>query len=494
MVFSSTVFLFLFLPIAWILYFNPLCRKRRYRNNVLLLVSLAFYAWGEPVFVFVMLLSIVINWFLAIRIDKVSDSMAKKHYVLVAVLWNLGLLFVFKYLGFVLKNIGLLIGNDSISVNIALPIGISFFTFQILSYVLDVYYGNATVQKNVLDVALYVSMFPQLIAGPIVRYSVVADEINNRQESLDNFVAGFERFIIGLAKKVLLANYLAIMVDNIFLMDTRSVATAWLGAVGYALQIYFDFSGYSDMAIGLGLIFGFHFNENFNYPYISKSIPEFWRRWHISVSEWFRDYLFYPIMRSNWCQNLASFSKKKFSKNVAKLIPTVVATLIVWISTGVWHGANWTYIFWGLYYGILIALSSIVKKPMKKLNGKLHIKDDGWFDIVRLIRTLFLVCIGYVFFRSDSMTYAWEYLKSMFGVGAIGVSDDVFSDNFSSARWILLVSVIFSMPITQWIKNRVKLPLALWDMIKLICMMVLFVLSVLACIKSTYNPFIYFNF
>lgn len=494
MVFSSTVFLFLFLPIVLLLYFNPLCKSRKYRNYVLLIFSLLFYAWGEPVFVFVMLSSIVINWWLAIRIDKATVEKQRKHLVTIAVIWNLGLLFVFKYLTFVLENIGLLFHTDSIVIQMTLPIGISFFTFQILSYVLDVYYGNAKMQKKVTDVALYIAMFPQLIAGPIVRYSVVAEEINDREESHDNFVSGFERFIIGLAKKVLIANYLAIMVDNIFLLDTRSVATAWLGTIGYALQIYFDFSGYSDMAIGLGLVFGFHFNENFKYPYISKSIPEFWRRWHISVSEWFRDYLFYPVMRSNWCLKLAQHSKKKFSKNVAKLIPTVVATFIVWTATGVWHGANWTYIFWGLYYGILIVLSIIVKKPMKKLNQKLHIEDKGWFDVVRLIRTLFLVCIGYVLFRSDSMGYAWQYLKSMFGIDAVGIVDGVFTDYMASAKGIMLIALLSSTPIIPWMKEHVKLPQAVWQGITLVCMVGLFVISILACIKSTYNPFIYFNF
>jgi D-alanyl-lipoteichoic acid acyltransferase DltB (MBOAT superfamily) len=439
-------------------------------------MSLAFYAWGEPVFVFIMLLSIIINWFLAIRIDKVAEDKTKKNYVLVAVLWNLGLLFVFKYLSFVLENLGLLIGDSSLSVNIALPIGISFFTFQILSYVLDVYYGNATVQSNVLDVALYVSMFPQLIAGPIVRYSVVAEEINNRQESLDNFVAGFERFIVGLAKKVLLANYLAIMVDNIFLMDTRSVATAWLGAVGYTLQIYFDFSGYSDMAIGLGRIFGFHFNENFNYPYISKTVAEFWRRWHISLSSWLRDYVYIPL----------GGNRKGIAKKCRNL-------LITFTLSGVWHGANWTFIFWGFYYGVLLSIGTIVKKPMEKINERLHIQK-GWFDIVRLIRTFVIVCIGYVFFRSDNMSYAWTYVKLMFGVNASSFVDDVFIQYISNARFVIICSFVASTPVIPWLKEHIRLPQCTKELLKMACMVMLAVVSVLVCIKSTYNPFIYFNF
>lgn len=493
MVFSSTVFLFLFLPIVLILYFNPICRSRQYRNLVLLLTSLLFYAWGEPTFVFVMMISIFVNWLIAIWIDR-AEKNKKKKIVTMAVVLNLSLLFVFKYLAFVLKNIGFLLNFGDSSVNIALPIGISFFTFQILSYVLDVYYGNANVQKNVLDVALYISMFPQLIAGPIVRYSVVAEEIHTRKECAENFTNGFIRFVYGLAKKVLIANYLAIMVDNIFLLEEKSVATAWLGILSYALQIYFDFCGYSDMAIGLGLVFGFHFNENFQYPYISKSIPEFWRRWHISVSEWFRDYLFYPVMRSSWCDRLSKFSKKNFSKATAKNIPTILATLIVWGATGIWHGADWTYLLWGLYYGFLIGMSVIVRKPMKKWNQKLHIKDNGWFDGIRLIRTLFLVCIGYVLFRSDNIEKAWQYFKALFGAGTAGIVDNVFWDCIASAKLLLVVAIVCSMPIVPWVREHINIPEIVQELIKMVCLVALFTLSVLACIKSTYNPFIYFNF
>ena len=494
MVFSSTVFLFLFLPITLLLYFNPLCKKREYRNIVLLIMSLGFYGWGEPVFIFLMLLSIIVNWFLALQVDKNSEVKMQKRIVRFAVFYNLGILFIFKYLTFVLQNIGLLIHDQSIVVNISLPIGISFFTFQILSYVLDVYYGNAKVQKNVLNVALYIAMFPQLVAGPIVRYSVVAEEIQSRKENAQDFTDGFTRFVFGLGKKVLIANYLAMMVDNIFLMENRSVATLWLGCIGYALQIYFDFSGYSDMAIGLGRVFGFTFNENFNYPYISKSIPEFWRRWHISVSEWFRDYLFYPIIRSDWCIRLSNWSKKKFSKDIAKLIPTLVATMIVWTATGIWHGANWTYILWGVYYGVLISLSHIVKKPMKKWNKEHMFTNSKCFDFFRVIRTMFLVCIGYVLFRADSVSYAWDYLKGMFGIGVTYGIDDVFIEYMKNAKYVLIVALIFSVPIVPWLKENKKVP----ELIKSVCLniaiVVIFALSILVSIKSTYNPFIYFNF
>lgn len=494
MVFSSTVFLFLFLPITLILYFNPLCKSREYKNIVLLLMSLGFYAWGEPVFIFIMLISILINWLLALKVDRMQTQEQKRHIVVWAVVYNLGLLFIFKYLTFVLKNIGLLIHRDGIVLQIALPIGISFFTFQILSYVLDVYYGNAKVQKKLLNVALYISMFPQLVAGPIVRYSIVAEEIEHREETSESFTAGMTRFIVGLGKKVLIANYLAMMADNIFLMEEHSVATLWLGCIGYALQIYFDFSGYSDMAIGLGKVFGFTFNENFNYPYISKSIPEFWRRWHISVSEWFRDYLFYPVIRSNWCLRLSAWSKKKFSKDVAKLIPTLVATMIVWTATGIWHGADWTYILWGIYYGILISLSTIVKKPMKKWNKAHPFTEKKWFDIVRVIRTMFLVCIGYVLFRADNVGQAGTYLAGMFGVGTIGVVDEVFIEYISNAKYVLLAAIFFSVPVIPWVKDNNKIPDSVKFIVKNVGLIVIFVLSLLVSIKSTYNPFIYFNF
>lgn len=494
MVFSSTVFLFLFLPITLLLYFNPLCKKREYRNIVLLIMSLGFYGWGEPVFIFLMLLSIVVNWFLALRVDKNSEVKVQKRIVKVAVFYNLGILFIFKYLTFVLQNIGLLIHNQEIVVNIALPIGISFFTFQILSYVLDVYYGNAKVQKNVSNVALYIAMFPQLVAGPIVRYSVVAEEIQSRKENAQDFTDGFTRFVFGLGKKVMIANYLAMMVDNIFLMENRSVATLWLGCIGYALQIYFDFSGYSDMAIGLGKVFGFTFNENFNYPYISKSIPEFWRRWHISVSEWFRDYLFYPIIRSDWCIRLSNWSKKKFPKDVAKLVPTLVATMIVWTATGIWHGANWTYILWGVYYGVLISLSHIVKKPMKKWNKEHAFTNSKWFELFRIIRTMFLVCIGYVLFRADSVSHAWSYLKGMFGIGVTQGIDDVFMEYMSNAKYVLAAAFIFSLPVIPWIKENKKIPTLIKGAGVNIALVVVFILSILISIKSTYNPFIYFNF
>ena len=332
MVFSSTVFLFLFLPVTVLVYYNPFCTGRRFRNLFLLLASLAFYAWGEPLFVFLMILSIVVGWLIGLKIS-VSAGQRRKTFLTIGVVFHLALLFVFKYLTFVAGELGWLLAQDFSFINITLPIGISFFTFQLLSYLFDVYYGKAAAQKNVLNLGLYISLFPQLIAGPIVRYDTIAAQIEGRRETLGGFADGMMNFIYGLAKKILIANYMAQVADNIF--DTEqslSVLTAWLGGVAYTLQIYFDFSGYSDMAIGLGKMFGFTFPENFRYPYIAKSCTEFWRRWHISLGSWFRDYVYIPlggnrVGKARWVINL----------------------LAVWSLTGLWHGANWTFLVWGLF-------------------------------------------------------------------------------------------------------------------------------------------------
>lgn len=294
MVFSSTVFLFLFLPITLIIYYNPFIKSRKFKNYFLLLASLLFYGYGEPLFIFLMLFSILINYLLGL---KVAGKNHRKLYVSLAYAFNLFILFVFKYLTFSIETINALL-KTNIVLKISLPIGISFFTFQILSYVIDVYRKPEKVQKNILNVALYISLFPQLIAGPIVRYETIADELTNRKENLKDFTNGVYRFVFGLGKKVLIANYVGLIADNVFYnisFGSISVVTAWIGAISYTLQIYFDFSGYSDMAIGLGRMFGFHFEENFNYPYIANSIKDFWRRWHISLSNWFRDYVYIPL-------------------------------------------------------------------------------------------------------------------------------------------------------------------------------------------------------
>lgn len=464
MVFSSTVFLFLFLPITLILYFNPLCKKREYRNIVLLIMSLGFYAWGEPIFVFIMLALIVMDWRLALRIEKMKN---KKIILWLTVFIHLAVFFVFKYLTFVCRNVNLLLKEDYFAVSIALPIGISFFSFQMLSYIFDVYYGNAKAEKNLINVALYVSMFPQLVAGPIVRYNTIAEEIGTRRENAEEFIEGISRFIVGLAKKVLLSNYFGIVTDNIFILyreNSISVMLAWLGAIAYTFQIYFDFSAYSDMAIGLGKVFGFHFNENFNYPYISASVTEFWRRWHISLSTWFRDYIYIPL-GGNRC------SKKRHIFNI----------FIVWLFTGIWHGAEWTFIVWGLLYFVFLMLE-------KNTN---IIKRMGWFSHVY---TLLVVIFAWVIFRAQNLTEAVGYIGTMLGVNSCGLTDLIFVEYLKQAKWLLVAGVIFATPHYKAAIKKVIKSDYIYQVLKMSVTVVLFLTSLACLVKSTYNPFIYFNF
>jgi alginate O-acetyltransferase complex protein AlgI len=384
MVFSSSIFLFFFLPAVLFGYYVLFRKSRRWQNILLTFASLFFYAWGEPIFVIIMIGSICINWLLGLHISRRAENKkAQKIIVAVAVTVNIGILFIFKYLSFFANTFS---GNDII--NIALPIGISFFSFQALSYVLDIQRGRGDARKNPLDVALYISFFPQLIAGPIVRYETIADQIQGRRETLSSFTDGIERFMIGFIKKVLIANNIALVADLAFNNGTPTMLFSWVGAISYTLQIYYDFSGYSDMAIGLGKMFGFEFNENFDYPYISKSITEFWRRWHISLGTWFRDYVYFPLGGSR----------------VETKTRLVFNLFIVWFLTGVWHGANWTFFVWGLMYFVLISL--------EKLTG--FYKKIGFFGH---IYTMLFVVFGWVIFRADSLTSAYAYLTAMFGGG-----------------------------------------------------------------------------
>ncbi len=469
MVFSSPIFLLFFLPLVLVVYYNPFFKGRSFRNHVLLLFSLVFYAWGEPLFVFIMMLSILLNWFFVLGMDRQKDPVKRRIWMLAPIIFDISLLFLFKYLGFFAHNLGLLMGSP-ISLDIALPIGISFFTFQIMSYVLDVYRRKAPVQNNVLRLGLYISLFPQLIAGPIVRYETVADEINERHENREEFIQGMTRFIFGLGKKVLLANYVGLIADNLFALGKLSVASAWLGVTAYALQIYYDFSGYSDMAIGMGRMFGFHFLENFNFPYTARSVTDFWRRWHISLSTWFRDYVYIPLGG-----NRVGAARQAFN------------LLAVWVLTGLWHGANWTFIIWGLYYFAFLLL--------EKFSGL-----DKKIGILYHVYTLVIVLVGWVIFRSDTLGGAMDYLGYMFGAGTTGVVDEVFYYYLSNGRWVLLAALLCTIPIVQGLRNRLALKfqqggwLKVMDLGRTIMTAIIFVLSLLACVNSTYNPFIYFNF
>ena len=463
MLFSSTEFLFLFLPVVMILYYIPFVKNRTYRNVVLLLASLFFYAWGEPVFVALMVASIFVNWLIGLQMDH---SEKKKSWLVLSVVWNLSLMFVFKYLTFVLSNMELLLHRDIVDLTIPLPLGISFFTFQILSYIFDLYYGKTNVQKKWYKFALYVSMFPQLVAGPIVRYDQIAYEIDHRQENLEDFSQGMTRFVYGLGKKVLLSNYMGVLADNMFYLSgegSLSVGAAWIGAIGYTLQIYYDFSGYSDMAIGLGRMMGFHFLENFNYPYVSRSITEFWRRWHMSLSSWFKDYVYIPLGGSR--------------EGAAK---TYRNTFFVWLLTGIWHGANWTFIVWGLGYFVLLCIERL----------------GGWTKGIRYIGhiyTMAAVILLWVVFRADSLTLAVRYIGQMFGAGG-ALWDEAAASAFSGSILVLLAAAVLSTPVWKQLADRLRLSELTRKNVAAAAAVPLFLLCIAKCMSSSYNPFIYFNF
>ena len=473
MLFSSTAFIYLFLPAVLLIYYLFL-RKHRLLSNVFLFgASLIFYGWGEPKFVFVMMASIVFNWLMGLGVHFSKEKHNRKRakiFVALACVVNLGLLFVFKYLNFTENILLEIFGISPSFAKIALPIGISFFTFQALSYVIDVYRGKGEAQLNILNVGLYISFFPQLIAGPIVRYETVAREIHHRRETREDFYSGFARFVTGLSKKVLLANTFGILADRVFALSSAgsiSAGLAWLGALGYTFQIYFDFGGYSDMAIGLGKMFGFHFLENFNYPYISRSVTEFWRRWHMSLGTWFRDYLYIPLGGSR-------VSKPRLILNL----------FVVWFFTGMWHGANLTFVVWGLMYFVLLVfekLTGIDKKEGKVLN------------IAKWIYTMILVIIGWVIFRSDSLSNALSYIGCMFGAGRGGFADGAFWGLFGEFGIMLAVGAVCSVPVLGFIKAKLKKNI-IFDLVYIICLVGLFALCISSLVSSSYNPFIYFNF
>lgn len=472
MVFSSMIFLFLFLPALLLIYFTVPKKYRSIRNGILLLFSLVFYAYGEPTYIIIMLVSIVINYFFGYMVEYTSY---KKVSVILSVIVNISILIYFKYTDFLVMNFNSIF-NSAISIRkMVMPIGISFFTFQGLSYVLDIYKGDASAQKNPLNVMLYVALFPQLIAGPIVRYQSVADEISCRDENAQEFADGLVRFTIGLAKKMLLANQVGYVADQIFALNHSELTfwVAWLGAISYTLQIYFDFSGYSDMAIGLGKVFGFHFLENFNYPYVSKSISEFWRRWHISLSTWFKDYIYIPLGGNRG-------SNARYLRNI----------FVVWFLTGIWHGAAWNFVFWGLYFGVLIAAERFFMGDILK----------KWWKPLQHLYALFFIIIGWVIFRSPTLTYGFEYIKVMLGLYGKVYIEHYFT-YFVHDYWVILcIAVVAALPMKDYFINKVSgigsvfLKELISYGIRNVFALILFVLSFLYMISSTFNPFIYFRF
>ncbi len=492
MVFSSAAFLFAFLPLTLGgYYFLP----RRLRNVFLTVMSLLFYAWGEPKFVLIMIASILMNYGFGLLVAKREEAAWQKKILTLMVVSNLSLFFVFKYLNFTIENLNYLFGGILPQTHIRLPIGISFFTFQAMSYVFDVAYGRGQVQKNPLDVALYVSLFPQLIAGPIVRYETVAEEIRGRRENLPDFVKGSRRFIVGLAKKMILSNSIGLLADQAFNCTdpgALSVAMAWLGVLAYAFQIYFDFGGYSDMAIGLGRMFGFHFDENFNYPYISRTVSEFWNRWHISLSSWFRDYLFYPVSRK--AQPLGRKAKARWGKTAGRLVPSVIALAVVWLSTGIWHGASWGYILWGVYYGVLLISALVFQPTSKKWVKKLKINTGSpWFIAFQILRTMILVLLGYVLFRSNTMTRAVGYFGAMFGLTGNAAADITVLEALKNHGSALIVCAVASTPVVGWLQTKLG-RIGTSETVKTAVCMVLLLLSAAYIVSSSYNPFIYFAF
>ena len=468
MLFSSIVFLFTFLPAVVILYY---LLPVRFRNVILLLASLVFYAWGEPVYLFLMLLSILFNYFSGLDIARnLQDKRAAKQSLVFNLIINLAVLGFFKYEGFVLDTL-----NGILPVHISyhalpLPIGISFYTFQILSYIIDVYRGNVKVQTNLPNFALYVTMFPQLIAGPIVQYADVDEQLASREVSRTKFGEGSMYFIRGLAKKVLLANTSGMIFTEVSGLAKGNIAvmTAWLGAFAYMFQIYFDFSGYSDMAIGLGKMFGFEFNMNFNYPYVSKSITEFWRRWHISLSSWFRDYVYIPLGGNR-------VSKIKHIRNL----------LIVWFLTGLWHGAAWNFVAWGLYYGVILIIEKYLLSPVL----------DRLPDVVRHIYSIVLVVIGWVLFFSSSFGQAADYIRVMFGAGAHGFADRESMYLLTSNLILWLILIFGSTPLVHF-RYEHMLRSKKWNttIINSVVYAALFIVCIAYLVTETYNPFLYFRF
>lgn len=477
MVFSSPIFLFGFLPLALLFYYaSPSSLK----NSILLLISLIFYSWGEVFYILVMIASIISNYIIGILIGNSinkSDSINSSHlFLTLGVLINVAILVSFKYTNFISDNINLLLHQLNFSsINIApihLPLGISFFTFQAISYIVDVYRKEAAPQKNIFNLALYIALFPQLIAGPIIRYHDIYKQIIGRTHSIELFASGITKFIFGLSKKMLIANPLGLVADNVFSLTNSDLTMplAWIGILAYSLQIFFDFSGYSDMAIGLGRMFGFRFLENFNYPYISTSLREFWKRWHISLSTWFRDYVYFSLGGSR-------VSTFQVYRNL----------FIVFCLTGIWHGASWNFLIWGLFHGVFLACEHA---------GFSSVLNKAWRPIQHLY-LLLVVIISWVFFRAATLSQAIDYLFSMINLANFQTSDFQYAQIITNESiYAFIIGLIFSTPLFTQVKQtsltRYKLSPQLIS--KILLPSSLLILSIFKVASSTYNPFIYFRF
>lgn len=469
MVFSSVIFLFLFLPAVLAGYFLIPKRCRRGRNLLLLIASLLFYCYGEPKGILIMLASIVVNYTAARWVAAPRAAAYRRTLLVLALAANLAIIGYFKYTGFLLETVNGLIGGAIAIPAIVMPIGISFFTFQGMSYLLDVYRGRVKAEANPINVAMYISLFPQLVAGPIVRYNSIDAEILERNEQADEIAAGLSRFVCGLAKKLLLANTFGGIAADLFALpaDSLPALSAWIGAIAYTLQIYYDFSGYSDMAIGLGLIFGFHFPENFNYPYIAASITDFWRRWHMSLSGWFRDYVYIPL----------GGNRRGLPRQLANIA-------IVWALTGLWHGAAWNFVLWGLYFALILILEKLFL---------LKLLDRAWRPL-RYLYSLLLIVVGWVIFNSPGIGQAAAYLGAMFSFGPVPPAAE------QQALYLLLqykvelaLALALCMPVVPWLKQRYEKKRWYPPLHYAGCLL-LFALSLLAVVNTSFNPFIYFRF
>lgn len=461
-------FLFVFMPVVMAIYFLA---KKEIRNYILLIASIVFYAWGEPRYLAIMIITILVNYIGALCLDKYQNPRQRLGIVTATILVNLSFLFYFKYFNFVVDNINLVFQTHIDFVDVIMPIGISFYTFQAMSYLIDVYRKEIPAQRDVYKLALYIVLFPQLVAGPIVKYHDVCEQIDERKVEFKYVIIGLKRFIIGLAKKVLIANTLAEVVDKIFEQAPENLTTeiAWLGAVAYCLQLYYDFSGYSDMAIGLGLMFGFKFLENFNYPYISKSISEFWRRWHISLATWFKQYLYIPL-----------------GGNRKGEVRTYWNLFFIFLVTGVWHGAAWNYILWGVWNGIFIVFERFIGWSKDKADTKL-------VSVGKHIYALMAIGIGMIIFRAPSVMYGFEFIGKMLG---INVGDHLPNFDYgvnNKFALMMVVGLICAMPVCKNMLYVVYECKVLRTVIN-IWLFVLFFWSTISLAASTYNPFIYFRF
>lgn len=463
MVFASITFLYYFLPIFLIVYF---CSPRKFKNIILLLFSLLFYFYGEPKYILLMIIQVLFAYFMTLIFDKNKS----KSLFIFSISFHLFLLCIFKYFNFLIGNINAILNSNISFIDIALPIGISFYTFQIISYEIDVYKGSVPVEKNLLNFATYVFLFPQLIAGPIVRYSDVKEELSNRKHSFDGFGEGVNRFIIGLSKKVIIANNIGELINILTSTSETSILLYWILAICYMLQIYFDFSGYSDIAIGLGKMIGFKFPENFNYPYVATSITDFWRRWHITLSTWFKDYVYIPL-----------------GGNRTGTGKTIRNILIVWILTGLWHGASWNFVVWGLYFGIILIIEKFL---LKKYLDKLPL-------FLKKVYTLFIVMISFVIFSSSSMKDAFIVIKGLFDFKNLAISNSFILYYLKGYFLILVLAVIGATPLLKNVVSKLKKNKILSyviNVLEIVFVLVILLIVTSMLIDNSYNPFLYFRF